>query len=85
MASVCSKRTDQTHPFILLDEFGELAENIINHVATFEKDNIDDVLLKTFSSQSKDGLIIGRAKLLKYSIEIVSGLLLGSFVNSKRE
>ena len=47
--------------------------------------NIDDVLLKIFSSQSKDGLIIGRAKLLKYSIEIVSGLLLGSFLNSKRK
>ena len=78
-----SKRTDETHPFILLDEFGDLAEKIINHVSTVEKRHIDDILLKIFSSQSKDSVIIGRAKLLKYSVEIVSGLLIGSSVNAK--
>ncbi len=85
LQSTWSKRANDIHPFILLDEFGEIAGKIITDLAALDKNVIDDVLLKILQSRDKETIIVGKQKLLKYSVEIIAGLLLGSFLNSKRK
>ena len=83
LQSTWAKRANSTHPFTLLDEFGELASKIMLELASLDKKIVDDVLSKILEDYSEGVVIIGKQKLLKYSVEIVSGLLMGAYVNSK--
>jgi hypothetical protein len=78
-----SKRVQTTHPFQVLDELGAIASEIISVLKSLDKKILDDILSQIFTQNSSDKAIVGKQKLLKYSVEVVAGLLLGSYVNSK--
>jgi DNA (cytosine-5)-methyltransferase 1 len=78
-----SKRGQTTHPFQVLDELGAIASEIISVLKSLDKKILDDILSQIFTQNSSDKAIVGKQKLLKYSVEVVAGLLLGSYVNSK--
>jgi DNA (cytosine-5)-methyltransferase 1 len=84
LQSTWAGTSEFSHPFLILDQLGECAEQLIAHLVHYE----DEFLQKIVASETtvidpQKKLPIAANKLKKFAREIVAGILIGCTFNAK--
>ena len=84
LQSTWAGTSEFSHPFLILDQLGKCAEQLISHLVHYE----DEFLQKIVASETtvidpQKNLPIAANKLKKFAREIVAGILIGCTFNAK--